>query len=141
MSGSLALAANAKRRIDVRRATWTAQLETLLLQNRGFSGKITADAKISGSTAARNRRRTPSTRRVQELPTIRSRDLDYRGTRIGIDATLQQSQPSTSHPRGVADSLLRASPGGGSRRRGREEIDAVTSTPIALAVVQGPPIS
>jgi autotransporter translocation and assembly factor TamB len=119
------------------------QLETLLLQNRGFSGKLTADAKITGSTAA------PAIdgRIAIEKGGFKSyrydslvANVDYRGTRVGIDATLQQSPTESITARGsVPTSLFRASPGGGHvDPPAGEQVDLqIKSTAIALAIVEG----
>jgi hypothetical protein len=119
------------------------QLETLLLQNRGFSGKLTADAKITGSTAAP----VIDGRFAIEKGAFKSyrydslvATLDYRGTRIGIDATLQQSPTESITARGsVPTAVFRASPGGEhAAAAAGEEIDLqIKSNAIGLAVVQG----
>jgi autotransporter translocation and assembly factor TamB len=119
------------------------QLETLLLQDRGFSGKLTADVKITGSTAA---------------PAIEGRltiaqgafqsyrydslvaNVDYRDTRIGIDATLQQSPTESLTARGsVPTTVFQARPGGEHvPPAAGDQIDLrIQSTPISLALVQG----
>ncbi len=119
------------------------QLETLLLQNRGFSGKLTADAKISGSTAAPviegrfsvDKGAFQSYRYDSLAATV-----DYRGTRIGIDATLQQSPTESLTARGsVPTTVFTAKAGGDHVVPGAgEQIDLrITSTPIGLALVQG----
>ena len=119
------------------------QLETLLLQNRGFTGKLSADAKITGSTAD---------------PAIEGRiaiaqggfqsyhydslvaNVDYRGTRIGLDATLQQSPTESITAKGsMPTTIFKARPGGGHVVAAPgEQIDLqIKSTPIGLALVQG----
>ena len=71
-----------------------AQVEALLLQNRGLSGRLTADATISGSFDR------PSIDGKVEVTgggfqayTYQSlvADVDYEGNRITLDATLQQA--------------------------------------------------
>ena len=71
-----------------------AQVETLLLQNRGLSGRLTTDATISGSFDR------PSIDGKVEVTgggfqsyTYQSlvADVDYAGDRITLDATLQQA--------------------------------------------------
>jgi translocation-and-assembly-module (TAM) inner membrane subunit TamB-like protein len=119
------------------------QLETLLLQNRGFSGKLSADAKISGSTAAP----VIDGRITIDKGAFKSyhydslvANLDYQGTRIAIDATLQQSPTESITARGsVPTAVFKASLGGEHVVPAvGEEIDLqVKSTPIGLALVQG----
>jgi autotransporter translocation and assembly factor TamB len=71
-----------------------AQLERLLLQDRGLSGRLTADAKISGTTEqpvvdghVEIRNGGFQTYRYESLIA----DVDYASTRIELDAVLQQS--------------------------------------------------
>ena len=145
VSGTLALGGDKPTgAIDVRaRNVDIQQLETLLLQNRGFTGKLTADAKITGSTAA---------------PAIEGRiaidkgafksyhydslvaNVDYRGTRIGIDATLHQSATESITAKGSVPTTLFKARAGGEHvvPAAGEQIDLqITSTPIGLALVQG----
>jgi translocation and assembly module TamB len=119
------------------------QLEMLTLQNRGFTGTLNADARISGSTAA------PAIDGKVEVTkggfqTYRYDSLvanvDYQGTRIGLDATLQQSPTESVTAKGsVPTNLFKAS-------ATAEHIEAtsgdaidlqVKSTAISLAVVEG----
>ena len=145
VSGTLALGGGAPSgAIDVRaRNVDLKQLETLTLQNRGFTGTLNADARISGSTAA------PAIDGKVEVTkggfqTYRYDSLvanvDYQGTRIGLDATLQQSPTESITAKGsvptslfkpsASDEHIEATPG--------DSIDLqVKSTAISLAVVQG----
>ena len=118
VSGTLALGGETTSgAIDVHaRNVDIQQLETLLLQNRGFTGKLTADAKITGSTAA------PAIEGRVEIANGGFKsysyeslvaNVDYRGTRIGIDATLQQSPTESITAKGsVPTTLFKASAGG-----------------------------
>ena len=119
------------------------QLETLALQNLGLAGKLNADAKISGSTTAPD-----VTGRMQitngGFQSYRydslTADVDYKGTRIGIDATLQQSPTESIVVKGsLPTSLFQP-----TRATGHveplpgEAIDLhVKSSPISLGLVQG----
>ena len=119
------------------------QLETLLLQNRGLAGKLTADATISGTVA------TPvvdghvdianggfQTYKYQSL----TADLDYTGDRIGLDATLQQSPDRSDHREGhVPTTLFKPSAGRARRRTAAATRSTCTSesTALNLGIVQG----
>ena len=119
------------------------QLETLALQNRGLSGRLNADARISGSTAAPD-----VTGKVQitnggfqnyQYQSLTA-DVDYKGTRLGLDATLQRSPTEFLTAKGsVPTSLFRASPTGDHVEAAPgEAIDLqVKSSPIDLGFVQG----
>lgn len=119
------------------------QLETLTLQNRGFTGTLNADAKITGSTAA------PAIGGKVEIvqggfQTYRYDSLvanvDYTGTRVGLDATLQQSPTEFITAKGsVPTSVFRTTPGGGhSAPAPADAIDLrVKSSALSLAVIQG----
>jgi autotransporter translocation and assembly factor TamB len=119
------------------------QLETLLLQNRGFTGKLSADATISGSTAdpaidghVEIRDGGFQNYRYQSLVA----DVDYTAKRIGIDATLQQSPTESITAKGtVPASLFSASPGGNHVAPGAgDQVDLrITSTAMNLAIIQG----
>ena len=119
------------------------QLETLALQNRGFTGRLNADATISGSTAAPVvtgkfdvRNGGFQSYRYQSL----AASVDYKGTRVGLDATLQQSPTESITARGsMPTSLFTASRSGAHVEPAPGEgIDlSVKSTALSLAVVQG----
>ena len=145
VSGTLALGGGAPSgAIDVRaRHVDLKQLETLALQNRGFTGTLNADAKISGSTAAPaidgKVEVTKGGFQTYHYDSLVA-NIDYRGTRIGLDATLQQSPTEFITAKGsVPTSLFKAS-------SSAEHIEAtpgdaidlqVKSTAISLAVVEG----
>ena len=119
------------------------QLEALALQNRGLTGTLNADAKISGSTAS------PAIDGKVEIlkggfQTYRYdslvADVDYKGTRVGLDARLQQSPTEFITAKGsVPTSLFKASPTGDHvDPAAGDAIDLqVKSTAISLAVVEG----
>jgi hypothetical protein len=119
------------------------QLETLMLQNRGFAGKLTADAKISGTTAAPKidghveiRQGAFKTYHYDSLVA----EIDYGGTRVGIDATLQQSPTEAITAKGsVPTSLFQPGTGGGHvEPAAGQGIDLqIKSTPISLGLIQG----
>ena len=146
VSGSLAMKGSpdpSNRIVAHARNVDLQQLENLLLQNRGFTGKLTADATIAGTA---------------EAPTVEGRvevrnggfktykyeslvaNVDYSGTRVGIDATLQQSAAESITAKGTAPmSLFRRSPGGGHvAATAGDEVDLqIKSTALNLGVVQG----
>jgi autotransporter translocation and assembly factor TamB len=119
------------------------QLETLMLQNRGFAGKLNADATIAGSTAA------PAIAGNVEIANGSFQNyhyqsfaakIDYKGTRVGLDATLQQSPTEFVTAKGsVPTSLFKASPTGEHvEPAAGDEVDLqLKSSAINLAVVQG----
>ncbi|CAN5657843.1 hypothetical protein BH24ACI5_BH24ACI5_10100 [soil metagenome] len=119
------------------------QLETLLLQNRGFSGTLDAKARVTGTAEA------PSvdghveihnggfqTYKYESLVA----DIDYAGRRVAIDATLQQTPAERITVKGTAPmSLFSASTAGGHETAAAgDEVDLhLTSTALGLGVVQG----
>jgi translocation and assembly module TamB len=119
------------------------QLETLMLQDRGFGGKLNADATIAGSTTA------PAVAGKLEIANGTFQDyqyqaftasIDYKETRVGLDATLQQSPTEFITAQGsVPTTLFRASPTGGHvEAAAGDQIDVrVKSSAINLAVAQG----
>jgi autotransporter translocation and assembly factor TamB len=121
------------------------QLETILLQNRGMTGTLNADATIAGSSArpvvdgrVEIRDGGFQTYQYQSL----TADVDYAGTRIGLDATLQQSPTEQITAKGsMPTSLFRATPGAaeGHVAAGEgENVDLhITSTAINLGFIQG----
>jgi autotransporter translocation and assembly factor TamB len=145
LSGTLALGSGAPSgAIDVRaRNVDLKQLETLTLQNRGFTGTLNADAKISGSTAAPaidgKVEVTKGSFQTYHYDSLVA-NVAYQGTRIGLDATLQQSPAESITAKGsVPTSLFKSS-------ASAEHIEAtpgdtidlqVKSTAISLAVVEG----
>jgi translocation and assembly module TamB len=119
------------------------QLETLLLQNRGFTGTLDADATISGSTAAPKvdgeLRVTNGGFRTYRYESLTAK-VNYAGTRVGIDATLQQSPAESITARGSVPTTLFQTSGsaGHVEPPAGEQIDLqVTSSAIGLAMVQG----
>jgi translocation and assembly module TamB len=119
------------------------QLQTLMLQDRGLSGTLTADARISGSTSAPAVDGTVSIAngafRAYHYDSLTAK-VEYAGTRIGIDATLQQSATEAITAKGsVPTTLFQTSPGGGHIAPAPgEEVDLqITSNAISLAMLQG----
>ena len=120
-----------------------AQLETLLLIDRGLAGSLSADATISGTA------QSPIVHGRVEIRegafgsyTYDSLDanIDYRGTRVGVDATLQQSPTEAITVKGtVPTSLFQASETGGHVPPAEGDVVdlQIKSTPIALGLVQG----
>jgi autotransporter translocation and assembly factor TamB len=122
-----------------------AQLEKLTLQNRGFSGKLDADAKISGNVT------TPVVTghvavagggfqqfKYQSL----TADATYTNGRIGVDARLVQTPGAELTAKGTLPmSALRPNPPGveGHAEAGSgEAIDLrIQSTRMDLGIVQG----
>jgi autotransporter translocation and assembly factor TamB len=118
------------------------QLETLLLQNRGFGGQLSANARVTGTTAAPSvdghveiQNGTFKTYKYEALVA----DVGYAGNRMTVDATLRQSPSEQIMVKGSAPrSLFTASSGGHAVPVPGEEVDLhVTSTAMNLAVVQG----
>ncbi len=119
------------------------QLETLTLQDLGLTGKLNADATIAGSTAAPditgNVQITNGTFQNYRYDSL-SASLNYKGTRIGVDARLQHSPTEFMTAKGsVPTSLFKASPTGEHvEPLPGEAVDfQVTSSPIGLGLVQG----
>ncbi|MCA1651483.1 MAG: translocation/assembly module TamB domain-containing protein [Acidobacteria bacterium] len=146
LSGTLALGTEKPSgAIDVRASNVDlAQLETLLLQNRGFTGRLSATAKVTGTTAApavdghvEVRNGAFRTYKYESLIA----DVDYTGTRMAIDATLRQSPTEALTAKGtVPTSLFAATPGPGGHvpSEAGDAVDLrITTTAINLAVVQG----
>ena len=119
------------------------QLETLMLQDRGFGGKLNADATIAGSTSA------PAVAGSVEIANgtfqnyqyqAFTASVDYKDTRVGLQARLQQSPTEFITAQGsVPTTLFKASPTGGHvEAAAGDEIDLrVESSAINLAVAQG----
>jgi autotransporter translocation and assembly factor TamB len=144
VSGTIALKGDAPSGdLDVKaRNVDLQQIETLLLQNRGLAGRLTADAKVTGTVAD---------------PTIDGRlevtngafqsykyeslvaDLDYMGRRVVIDATLRQAANEQVTVKGTAPvSLFRRSTAGHAAPVDGEAVDLrITSTAMDLGLVQG----
>ena len=119
------------------------QAQTLALQDRGLTGRLNADATISGTTAAPLVKGKVAitnggfqTYRYQSL----NADVDYTGKRIGLDATLQQSATESITARGSLPMTLFSASRTGAHVEPApgEEIDlTVKSTSLGLGVVQG----
>jgi len=119
------------------------QLETLALQDHGLTGRLNADAKISGTTAAPivagNIEIANGGFRTYRYQSLKA-DVDYKGDRIGVDATLQQSPTEAITAKGsVPTTLFSASRTGGHvEPKPDEAVDlTVKSTPLGLGIVQG----
>jgi autotransporter translocation and assembly factor TamB len=119
------------------------QLETLLLQNRGFTGKLNATGKLTGTMQA------PAVDGHVEIhnggfQTYKYEsliaDVDYVGQRATVDATLTQTPAEKVTVKGSAPmSLFRRSDGVGHvGPSGGDEVDLhITSTALGLGMVQG----
>ncbi len=119
------------------------QLETLLLQNRGFTGRLNADATITGSTAAPTVSGRVEVRnggfRAYKYESLVA-NIDFSGTRVGLDATLQQSATESITAKGtMSTSLFRPSTQQGHvPESAGDEVDLqIKSTAMNLGLVQG----
>jgi autotransporter translocation and assembly factor TamB len=119
-----------------------AQAEKLFLQDRGLSGRLTAQGTIGGSTSQ------PSvdghvevvdggfrTYKYQSLEA----DVDYKGNRIDLNATLQQSATERITAVGTMPiSLFRRGERGHVEATAEDRVDVrVTSTDLGLGFIQG----
>ena len=118
------------------------QLETLLLQNRGFTGRLSANAKVTGSVEdptvdghVEVHNGTFKTYKYESLIA----DVDYTGRRATIDATLTQTPTEKITAKGsVPLSLFARGTGAHTPPTAGEEVDLhVTSTAMNLALIQG----
>ncbi len=119
------------------------QLETLLLQNHGLSGRLNADATITGTTEApavsghvEVRGGGFKTYKYESLVA----ELDYSGSRVGVDAKLQQSPTEFITAKGSVPSTLfqRSTETGHVAPTAGDEVDLqVTSSKLNLGVIQG----
>ncbi len=120
------------------------QLETLLLQDRGFVGKLDAKARVTGTMEA------PTVDGHVEIHGGAFRnykyesfiaDVDYAGRRATVDATLQQTADRAHHGHGIGAGiavLARARPASTSPRGPEDAVDLhVKSTALGLGIVQG----
>ncbi|CAN5671551.1 hypothetical protein BH18ACI5_BH18ACI5_21280 [soil metagenome] len=118
------------------------QLETLLLQDRGFTGQLSANAKLTGTLQA------PSIDGHVEIQNGAFKtykyeglvaDVGYTGNRMTVDATLRQSPTEQITVTGSAPrSLFVPGTGGHTAPAAGEKVDLhVTSTAMNLAVIQG----
>lgn len=122
-----------------------SQLERLTLQNRGFTGRLDADAKISGSAKAPEVSGHAAVAnggfqqfKYQSL----TADATYTAGRVGIDARLVQVPGTELTVKGTLPvSALRPNPtgpGGHSEAAAGEAIDlTIKSTRVDLGIVQG----
>ncbi len=145
LSGGIAIGADASPdAIEVKaRNVDLQQLQTLMLIDRGLSGRLTADARISGSTASPAIDGTVTidnggfqTYHYDALKVA----VTYSGNRIGIDAALQQSPTEAITAKGsVTTALFQPRPAGGHvEPAAGEEIDLqVKSNALSLGFLQG----
>ena len=117
------------------------QLETLLLQNRGFAGRLTANATITGSTESpivdghvEVQNGSFQTYKYQSLVA----DVDYTSRRVEVDATLQQSPTESITAKGtVPMSLFQKGEGGHVEGAEADRVDLhVQSSAMQLGIVQ-----
>jgi hypothetical protein len=119
-----------------------AQLERLLLQNRGFSGTLSADASITGNL------KQPIVDGHVEVRNGGFRnytyeslmaDVDYSGARLTLDATLQQAPDVAITAKGVVPtSIFQRASGEHVAATGADAIDLrVQTTALNLGVLQG----
>ena len=118
-------------------------IETLLLQNRGLSGRLNANAKVTGTAAA------PAVDGHVEIHNGAFQsykyesliaDIDYVGQRATVDATLTQTPTERITVKGTAPmSLFRRSKSGEHvQPSAGDAIDLrIQSTAIGLGLVQG----
>ena len=117
------------------------QLETLLLMNRGFGGKLSANATIAGTA------KTPAVDGHVEVVNGAfgnfkyenlTADVDYTGTRVDLDATLRQSPAESITAKGsVPMTLFRPGPGGHVAESAGDRVDLrITSSALSLGVIQ-----
>ena len=114
-----------------------AQLEKLALMNRGFSGRLDADAKISGSAFALYTGLGARLERtlINFLLDLQTREHGRRDTGTdasGLDARLVQTPASSSRRRARSDEALRPTPpASGHTRRARRLRSTFESSPPA----------
>ncbi len=114
------------------------QLETLALTNRGLTGTLNADAAITGSTVApvvEGRVRIDNGGFQAYHYDSLTANLDYRGPRIGIDATLQQSPTESIAVKGSLPTSLFESANGSAGPADQIDLQ-ITSTALNLAAIQ-----
>jgi autotransporter translocation and assembly factor TamB len=119
-----------------------AQLETLLLQDRGFTGRLSADATITGTTESpvvdghvEVQNGSFQSYKYQSLVG----DVDYTSRRVNLDVTLQQSPTESITAKGaVPMSLFQKGPGGHVTPSAEDTVDLqVKSNALQLGIVQG----
>jgi autotransporter translocation and assembly factor TamB len=119
------------------------QIETLLLQNRGMTGKLNANAKVTGTAAA------PAVDGHLEIhnggfQTYKYEsliaDIDYVGQRATVDATLTQTPTERITVKGSAPMSLfrRSKTAGHVAPAAGDEVDLrIQSTALGLGLIQG----
>ncbi len=114
------------------------QLETIALTNRGLTGTLNADATLKGSTAAPvvegHVRIDNGGFQAYHYDSFTA-DLDYRGTRVGVDATLQQSPTESIAVKGSLPTSLFGSSKGSAGSADQIDLQ-ITSTALNLAAIQ-----
>jgi translocation and assembly module TamB len=119
-----------------------SQLERLALQNRGFSGRIDATAKVEGTVSdpvvSGNVTVTNGGFQGYKYESLKA-NVDYTPTGIGLDATLQQSPTAAVMAKGtIPMTLFKRSEAGHVAAKAGDEIDLhIISTPLDLGIVQG----
>lgn len=122
-----------------------AQVERLLMQNRGLSGRLDANAQITGTAKSPNvTGHVAITDGGFQQFTYQSLTVDggYDGSRITVDAKLTQAPGVALTAKGTLPiSALEPTPPGGPAHvpaHGADSIDVrIQSTPIGLALVEG----
>jgi len=118
------------------------QLETLLLQDRGFGGKLSANARLTGTvqdpTVDGHVEVLNGSFRTYKYESLVA-DVDYTGRRATIDATLTQTATEKITAKGsVPVSLFTKGASGHAPSTAAEAVDLhVTSTAMNLGLVQG----
>lgn len=143
LSGTFALKGDPSGTLDVKAQNIDLQqLETLMLTDRGLAGTLSADATVSGTAEkpvvdghVEIRNGAFQTYTYESL----TADVDYSGTTIGLDATLQQSATEAFTAKGTLPmSLFEEGPGGHVAETPEDRIDLrVQSTDLGLGFVQG----
>ncbi len=119
-----------------------AQLERLALQNRGFSGRVDATAKVQGTVDApviSGRAKVTNggfqTYKYESL----TAEVGYHGTYVALDAVLQQSPTEAVTAKGTVPMTLFKRSGTGHVAAGPgDELDLhITSTALSLGIIQG----
>jgi autotransporter translocation and assembly factor TamB len=117
------------------------QIETLLLMNRGLAGKLSADATISGTLknpiVDGHADITNGAFQNYKYEALKA-DLDYTGTRVGIDATLRQSATESITAKGsLPTTLFKRSPGGHIAATEGDRVDLqVNTSALNLGIIQ-----
>lgn len=119
-----------------------AQVEAMLLMDRGLAGTLSADAVVSGTVeapAVKGQVRIADGAFQDYTYQSLTADVVYAGPRLDIDATLQQSPTEQFTAQGIVPlSLFRPSPGGHIEANEDDRIDLrVQSSAIDLGFVQG----